>query len=73
VAATKKKSGNLASYWRGYVRGRTEALELAAHVVQAIVDDINARSGLSPMMWSDKEQRDKIVNAWIEKAEEVLE
>ena len=73
MAATKKKSGNLASYRRGYVRGRTEALELAAHVVQAIVDDINARSGLSPMMWSDKEQRDKIVNAWIEKAEEVLE
>jgi hypothetical protein len=73
MAAPKKKSNTMAAFRRGYVKGRTEAREKAVHVVDAIVMDIDARSGLSPMLWCDKEQRNKIINTWVEKAEEVLE
>ena len=59
-------------YRAGYRAAKKSALDSTYMIVGAIAEDINRRSGLSPMLWSDREQRELIVNAWCDKVKEIL-
>lgn len=42
------------------------AIQKAVAIVHKIEQDINRRSGLSPMLWNDRRERDKILMAWLD-------
>lgn len=60
-------------YQAGYRAARRSAQDSVYRLVGAIAEDINRRSGLSPMLWSDREQREMIINEWCEKLKAELE
>lgn len=58
---------------RGWKAGRQDAWDKLPAIVQAIEDDINKMSGISVMLWNDREKRQEIIDRWITLAEEVIE
>ena len=59
-------------YKAGYRAAKKSADDSVYMIVGEIVSDINRRSGLSPMLWSDREQRAKIVEEWCDKVRVIL-
>lgn len=51
-------------YRAGYRAAKRSATDQVDLIVARIEHDINARSGLSVMLWSDREQREKITDSW---------
>lgn len=60
-------------YKAGYRAAKQSASDSVYRIVDAIVADINARSGLSPMLWSDRGSREAIVIGWVDKVRGELE
>ena len=57
-------SRNDPAFRAGRRDAQKELLQKADAVVAAIEKDINHRSGLSPMLWSDRESREEILVGW---------
>jgi hypothetical protein len=66
------KAGKKAGYRKGREDARIHLMNFATDSVAAVVADITKRSGISPMLWADPAEQEKIIMVWRSKATEMM-